>query len=119
MNENEMHQDDEISLFDLVNQLLVQWKIWVGGAFIGLLIGFAFWWQKGFEAELAARPVRTLEFVQWRSLSSGLPALADSLRRLSAIEPEMERLFDLVSGTGWWKKMLLPITTIRGVKSRI
>ena len=108
MNETGLIEGDEISLFDLINPLIARWKTWVGAAFFGVVVGAAFWASKGFEAELAARPVRTLEFAQWRSLSNGLPALAENLRQIPSASPESKALFDVISQPGWWAKNVTP-----------
>ena len=108
MSEKEVFDEDEISLFDLVNPLIVQWKMWVACAVFGLVVGAAWWLSKGFEAELAARPVRKLEFVQWRSISNGLPILAENLGQIPGISPEKKALFELASSSTWWQKNVTP-----------
>ena len=108
MNETELLEEDEISLFDLINPLIARWKTWVGAASVGLVVGAVFWVSKGFDAELAARPVRRLEFAQWRVLSNGLPALAEHLREIPSTTPESKALFDVISQPGWWTKNAIP-----------
>ncbi len=108
MSETELVEEAEISLFDLINPLIERWKTWAGAACVGLVVGSAFWVSKGFDAELAARPVRGLEFAQWRVRSDGLATLAEHLRDIPSTSPESKVLFDVISERGWWAKNVIP-----------
>ena len=108
MNENEMVQDDEISLFDLVHSLLENWKPIAVAALLGVLAGAGAWWLKGYEAEVKAKPVAPLDFVEWRQVVAGLPALAESRALADASSGGEKRLYQMLSKGEWWSKNVTP-----------
>lgn len=108
MNDNEMMQGDEISLYDLVQPLLENWKLIVVTALLGVLAGAAGWWLKGYDAELKAKPLANLDFVEWRRIVSGLPMLAESRLMAGQSSATDEALFGVLRSGEWWTKNVTP-----------
>lgn len=100
--------EDEISLYDIVSPLLEQWKIILVATVLGVLTGFLGWWSTGYSVELRAIPVAPLNFVEWRRISSGLPALAEERRNRSDNDPIKAGLYGALSQTEWWSKNVSP-----------
>lgn len=108
MDENEMVQDKEISLYDLVQPLLEHRKLIVVTAFLGVLAGAAGWWMKGYDAELKVRPVAKLDFVEWRRIVTGLPALAESRLTKAQTSGSDEALYRKLGSSEWWSRNVIP-----------
>lgn len=102
----EMMQEDEISLYDLVQTVLEGWKLIAVMAFLGVLAGAAGWWMKGYDAELKAKTVASLDFVEWRRIVTGLPALAE--KRAASASAESLALYRLLERSEWWSKNVVP-----------
>ena len=101
-------ETDEINLYELISHLLGQWKVLLLATTLGLLAGTLAWYVKGYETELKARPVAKLNFVEWRKITSGLPALAENRRDALANDPAKVTLYDMLSNPNWWSKNVLP-----------
>ena len=103
-----MAPDDEISLFDLVQSLLENWKSIAVAALLGVLLEVGAWWLKGYEAEIKAKPVAPLDFVEWRRIVVGLPALAESRALAATSSGGDDRFYQTLSKGEWWSKNVLP-----------
>lgn len=110
MNENELAQTKEINLRDLIINLVKSWRTLTGGALIGLLIAVASWYYQGYQAELTANAREgALDFVTWRTISGGLPFLANSLSQRQHPDPEAKRFYKKVSQPEWWQNNVIPV----------
>jgi hypothetical protein len=109
MNQNEMLQEDEVSLRDMLATLLDNWKVWTLGGLLGLAVGVVAWFAQGYKGELAAvtRP-GTLNFVTWSALSSGLPAFAEIYSERGET-PERSMLLGRLAEPNWWKTNVSPV----------
>lgn len=108
MNKNEIMRDDEISFYDFVQPLLENSKFIAITALIGLLVGTIGWWIKGYDAELKAKTVAKLDFVEWRRISLGLPALAESRVAIRESAGSDASLYRALSSSEWWTKNVIP-----------
>lgn len=101
-------EEDEISIYDVIEPLVAQWKTILAAALLGLLIGVIGWWLKGYEAELNSQPVAPLDFVAWRQITSGLPALAEKRALGAESDPVKAGFYEIVSQPEWWSKNVVP-----------
>ena len=99
---------EEISLYDIVSPLLKQWRMLLLAAVLGFLAGLFGWWLKGSTFELKALPITPLNFVEWRKISSGLPALAEERRQRTDNDPYKTSLYATLSQPEWWSNNVLP-----------
>ena len=105
---NKAFDADEISLYDIVSPLLEQWRVLLLATVLGFLAGLLGWWLKGSTFELKALPITPLNFVEWRRISSGLPALAEERSQRTGIDPLIARLYETLSQPEWWSKNVVP-----------
>ena len=108
---------DEISLLDIFNFLVDNWKLYVAGGLMGLLIAFGFVSLRGqYSAEaILVNQGAGLDFVTWRGLQKNLLSLAQE------IAPEDKSSTDLQKGmtTGeWWKKSVLPTYSLTKAETK-
>lgn len=100
--------EDVISFYDIISLLLKQWKALLLATALGFLTGLFGWWLTGYNVELKAVPITPLNFVEWRKISSGLPALAEERHNISDNDPIKTGLYGTLSQTGWWSKNVSP-----------
>lgn len=107
-NQDDAIREDEISLYNLLFPLIEQWKILIFTVIIGLLVGVLAWYLKGYEAELRAKTMSSLDFAEWRGLSSALPPLAETKRLQGSSQSGKEDYYEIFSRTEWWAKHVTP-----------
>ena len=100
---------DEINLYELISHLLGQWKMLLLATALGLFAGTLAWYSKGYDTELKAKPVAKLSFVEWRKITSGLPALAQDRLEALGNDPAKARLYDTFAQVEWWSKNVSPV----------
>ena len=100
--------EDEISLYDIVFPLLEQWKALLLASVLGVLAGLLGWWLTGDKLELKALPITSLDFVEWRRISSGLPALAEERSQRTDTDPLKASLYGTLAKSEWWSKNVVP-----------
>lgn len=108
MNENEMMQGDEISLFDLVNTMIEGWKMWVATTLIGVVIGLGVWSQQGYRAELIANTRSSLDLTAWNAYKASLPALAEQRLNAAGGSGENAQLLRAMAQPAWWRTQVTP-----------
>lgn len=108
MNENEMMQGDEISLFDLVNTMIEGWKMWVATTLIGVVIGLGVWSQQGYRAELIANTRSSLDLTAWNAYTASLPALAEQRLNAAGGSGENAQLLRAMAQPAWWRTQVTP-----------
>lgn len=108
MNENEMMQGDEISLFDLVNTMIEGWKMWVATTLIGVVIGLGVWSQQGYRAELIANTRSSLDLTAWNAYRASLPALAEQRLNAAGGSGENAQLLRAMAQPAWWRTQVTP-----------
>ena len=106
--QNAAFEDGEISIYDIVEPLVRQWKTVLSATILGLLLGIFGWWFKGYEAELNLVPVAPLDFVEWRKITAGLPALAEKRVSDTQSDPAKSDLYEMLSKPEWWLKNVSP-----------
>lgn len=108
MNEIDPIDIEEVSLFDLLAILAKHWNVLLVSMVIGMLVGIGGWWLKGYEAELKAKPVAALDFVEWQRVIAGLPGLAVSRADAPDIEPARRAIYQSFSKAVMWEKDVVP-----------
>ncbi len=106
--QNAAFEDGEINIYDIVEPLVTQWKTVLSATILGLLLGIFGWWFKGYEAELNLVPVAPLDFVEWRKITAGLPALAEKRISDTQSDPVKSDLYEMLSKSEWWLKNVSP-----------
>lgn len=108
MNEINPIEIEEVSLFDLLAILAEYRNILLVSMVIGMLAGISGWWLNGYEAELKAKPIATLDFVEWQRVVAGLPGLALSRADEPGIEPANRAIYQSFSQAVRWEKDVVP-----------
>lgn len=104
----ELVQGDELSLYDLVQPLLDGWRLVAAAILLGLLSGAAVWLVRGYGAELVARPIAQLSFVEWRIITARLPDLAE-LRFENGLQSGADdKTYRVLKVRDWWTKNVTP-----------
>ena len=99
---------DEISLYDIVAPLLERWRTLLVASVFGVLAGLSGWWLTGYTFELKALPITSLNFVEWRRISSGLPALAEERSQRTDSDPLKAGWYGTLARSDWWSKNVVP-----------
>jgi hypothetical protein len=109
--------DDEISLFDIFNFLINNWKFYVAGSLLGLLIALGFVSAEGqYDAELVLINQESgLNFITWRVVQKNLLALANE-QAASADQPT--GLQKAMTTGEWWKKAVVPIYSLTKAETK-
>ena len=105
-------QDDEISLGDIIEFLLGEWRRLAAGAVAGLVLalgGTLLFSQYKAEATVlnvnaGARVSQpAIDFLSWKYLQRALPELARRAVELKKVKPEDEKLYKTLSSSKWWE----------------
>jgi len=111
--------DAEISLLDIVNFLIDIWKKLAIAAFIGAILGFAFWNFFGkYEAEysLNNRSIEKnqinqftgLDLITWKAIQKKLPALMAQIKNQSEVPEGQAGSYTDLASEWWWQKNVIP-----------
>jgi hypothetical protein len=128
-------QDDEISLGDIIEFLIGEWRKLAAGAVAGLVLalgGTLLFAQYKAEATVANANLNTntsnnsnnsnnnsnnnnnnvsqppIDFLSWKYLQKALPELARRAVELKKASPEDEKLYKTLSSPKWWEKNVEP-----------
>ncbi len=114
---------NEISLFDIVNFLIAEWRRILGAAVtvMAFAVGgvFLFGSHKAIGLIINTSPSASnthgnnvFDFVQWKYFQKALPDLASELVHSGQIKPDEEKLFQLMSRPEWWDKNVTPVLAL-------
>ena len=111
--------DAEISLLDIVNFLIDIWKKLAIAAFIGAILGFAFWNFFGkYEAEYSLNnhsieknqinQFTGLDLITWKAIQKKLPALMAQIKNQSEVPEGQAGFYTDLASEWWWQKNVIP-----------
>ena len=109
--------DDEISLFDIFNFLIDNWKLYVAGSLLGLLIALGFVSAKGqYNAEVVLiNQASGLNFMTWRVVQKNLLTLA---QERGASSDQSTNLQKAMISDEWWKKAVVPTYSLTKAETK-
>jgi hypothetical protein len=109
--------EDEISLFDIFTFLMDNWKFYVAGSLLGLLIAFGFVSVRGqYDAELVLINQESgLNFMTWRVVQKNLLTLANEQAASSDQSTSLQKA--MITGE-WWKKAVVPIYSLTKAETK-
>jgi hypothetical protein len=109
--------EDEISLFDIFNFLMDNWKFYVAGSLLGLLIALGFVSIKGqYDAELVLINQESgLDFMTWRVVQKNLLTLANEQAASSDQSTSLQKA--MITGE-WWKKAVVPTYSLTKAETK-
>lgn len=109
--------EDEISLFDILNFLMDNWKFYVAGSLLGLLIALGFVSVKGqYDAELVLINQESgLNFMTWRMVQKNLLTLANEQAASSDQSTSLQKA--MITGE-WWKKAVVPTYSLTKAETK-
>ncbi|MDO8291992.1 MAG: hypothetical protein Q7T29_03845 [Gallionella sp.] len=100
----------EISLNDIIDFFVTKWKIFLMGAFFGLLIALGGTLLLGkYEAEATLINKSNIDYLTWKSLKRNLPILAAGI---SEATNSGEDFLRALSSETWWQKNAVPTFAI-------
>ena len=106
----------EISLYDITQFMLQNWKKFLLACIIGAILGFGAWSFFGkYRAELIiinSTSSQGLDLFAWRAIQRNLPSIASKIYQDEKLSPDAKASYKMLSDSKWWSNDVKPTYAI-------